>query len=346
VPAEEREELSGRSRSTSASVARRHPSGTVAAMAGLGGFGGRRLTARMARVGVWSFALQRLAAAEEQAVGRELESLGFAATWIPESLGSKDVFAHAGILLSATERLVIASGIANIYARDPMAMANGAKALGEAYPGRFVLGIGVSHAPSVQTRGGDYGKPVETMRMYLDAMSAAQYAAPEPDEPVPLVLAALGPRMLELAAERADGAHPYFVPVEHTVEAREHLGPEPFLGVEQTAVLTTDREAGLRIARAFAKNYLAFPNYANNLRRLGWSDEDLAGTGSERVIDAVIAIGDVDAIVRRVRDHLDAGADHVCVQIREAQSTDPALGAYRELASSVGRDPAMGIGRG
>jgi probable F420-dependent oxidoreductase len=182
--------------------------------------------------------------------------------------------------------------------------------------------------------------------MYLDAMSAAQYAAPEPDEPVPLVLAALGPRMLELAAERADGAHPYFVPVEHTVEAREHLGPEPFLGVEQTAVLTTDREAGLRIARAFAKNYLALPNYANNLRRLGWSDEDLAGTGSERVIDAVIAIGDVDAIVRRVRDHLDAGADHVCVQIREAQSTDPALGAYRELASSVGRDPAMGIGRG
>jgi probable F420-dependent oxidoreductase len=314
-------------------------------MAGLGGFGGRRLAARMGRVGVWSFALQRLAAAEEQAAAREVESLGFAATWIPESLGSKEVFAHAAILLSGARRLVIAPGIANIYARDPMAMANGAKALGEAYPGRFVLAIGVSHAPSVQTRGGDYGKPVETMRTYLDAMAAAQYAAPAPDPPVPLVLAALGPRMLELAAERADGAHPYFVPVEHTPKARQHLGREPFLGVEQAAVLTTDREAGLRIARAFARNYLALPNYANNLRRLGWSDEDLAGDGSERLIDAVIAVGDVDVIVRRVRDHLDAGADHVCLQIREEQSTDPALGAYRELASALGRDAAMSFGR-
>jgi len=315
-------------------------------MAGLGGFGGRALAARMGRAGVWSFALQRLAAAEEQAVAREFESLGFAATWIPESLGSKEVFAHAGILLSGTERLVIASGIANIYACDPMAMANGAKALGEAYPGRFVLGIGVSHAPSVKTRGGDYGKPVETMRTYLDAMDASQYAAPEPDPPVPLVLAALGPRMLELAAERTDGAHPYFVPVEHTPEARKHLGPEPFLGVEQAAVLTTDREAGLRIARAFAKNYLELPNYANNLRRLGWSDEDVAGEGSERLIDAVIAVGDVETIVRRVQDHLDAGADHVCLQVREEKSTDPALGAYRELASALGRHAAMGFSPG
>ena len=315
-------------------------------MAGLGGFGGRALAARMGRAGVWSFALQRLAATEEQAVARELESLGFAATWIPESLGSKEVFAHAGILLAGTERLVMATGIANIYACDPMAMANGAKALGEAYPGRFVLGIGVSHAPSVQTRGGDYGKPVATMRTYLDAMDASQYAAPEPDPPVPLVLAALGPRMLELAAERADGAHPYFVPVEHTPEARKHLGPEPFLGVEQAAVLTTDREAGLRIARAFAKNYLELPNYANNLRRLGWSDEDVAGEGSERLIDAVIAVGDVETIVRRVQDHLDAGADHVCLQVREEKSTDPALGAYRELASALGRHAAMGFSPG
>ena len=140
--------------------------------------------------------------------------------------------------------------------------------------------------------------------------------------------------MLELAAERTDGAHPYFVPVEHTIEARKVLGAEPFLGVEQTAVMTTDRAAGFRIARAFAKNYLALPNYANNLRRLGWSDEDLAGEGSERLIDAVLAVGDVDAIARRVRDHLDAGADHVCVQLREEQSSDPALGAYRELAEA------------
>lgn len=304
-------------------------------MSGLGGFGGRRLADRMGRVGVWSFALQRLAAAEEGAAARELESDGFPAIWIPESLGSKDLMAHAAILLQATDRVPLASGIANIYARDPMAMANGARALGEAFPGRFVLGIGVSHAPSVETRGSAYGKPIETMRAYLDAMAAAQYAAPEPDPPVPLVLAALGPRMLELAAERADGAHPYFVPVEHTPIARRHLGPEPFLGVEMTAVLTTDRERGLRIGRAFARNYLALPNYANNLRRLGWSDEDVAGEGSERLIDAVMAIGDVEAIVARIRAHLDAGADHVCVQLREDKSTDPALSAYLELAAAT-----------
>lgn len=304
-------------------------------MSGLGAFGGRQLAQRLGRVGVWSFALQRLAAAEEGGAARELEQDGFPALWIPESLGSKDLFAHAAILLAATDRIPLASGIANIYAHDPMAMANGAKALGEAYPGRFVLGIGVSHAPSVESRGSAYGKPIETMRSYLDAMAAAQYAAPEPDPPVPLVLAALGPRMLELAAERADGAHPYFVPVEHTPIARRHLGPEPFLGVEMTAVLTTDRERGLRVGRAFAKNYLALPNYANNLRRLGWSDGDVAGEGSERLIDAVISIGDVEAIVGRIREHLDAGADHVCVQLREDRSTDPALGAYRELAAAV-----------
>jgi probable F420-dependent oxidoreductase len=264
-----------------------------------------------------------------------MEALGFPTIWYPESLGSKEAFAHASIILGGTERAVVAPGIANIYARDPMAMANGAKALGEAYPGRFVLGIGVSHAPSVESRGASYGKPIETMRTYLDAMAAAQYAAPEPDPPVPLVLAALGPRMLELAAERSDGAHPYFVPVEHTPVARRHLGPEPFLGVEMTAVLSTGGDDRRRIAHAFAKNYLALPNYANNLRRLGWSDDDVAGEGSERLLDAVVAIGDVDAIVARAKAHLDAGADHVCVQVREEKSADPALAAIRELAAGL-----------
>jgi probable F420-dependent oxidoreductase len=304
-------------------------------MTGLAGFGGRRLAERMGRVGAWSFALQRLAASDAGAAARDLEDLGFPAVWIPESIGSKDVFAHAAILLGATKRVVIAPGIANIYARDPMAMANGAKALGEAWPGRFVLGIGVSHAPSVAQRGSIYGKPVETMRTYLDAMAAAQYAAPEPEPPVPLVLAALGPRMLELAAERADGAHPYFVPVEHTPVARQHLGREPFLGVEVTAVLAADRSAGMRIAHGFAKSYLGLPNYANNLRRLGWTDDDVAGEGSERLVEAVVAVGDVDAIVRRVRAHLEAGADHVCLQLRAERSTDPALAAFRELAAAL-----------
>jgi probable F420-dependent oxidoreductase len=303
---------------------------------GLGGFGGRRLAAQLGRVGIWSFALQRLAARDEIAAARQLEELRFPTLWIPESLGSKDVLAHSALLLGGTEDVTLATGIANIHARDPMAMANGARALGEAYPGRYVLGIGVSHAPSVQMRGGDYGNPLAQMKAYLDAMDAAQYAAPAPDPPVPLVLAALGPRMLELAAQRADGAHPYFVPVEHTPFARQHLGPEPCLATEVTAVLTTDRSAGLAIARAFAKHYLALPNYANNLRRVGWSDSDIGSDGSDRLLDAVVAIGDVDAIVKRVNDHLDAGADHVCVQIRAEKSTDPAIGAYRELAAAFG----------
>jgi probable F420-dependent oxidoreductase len=303
---------------------------------GLGGFGGRRLAQALGPLGVWSFALQRLAAAEEIGDAGQLEQFGYPAIWIPESLGSKEFMSHAGLLLPATKHAIIASGIANIHARDPMAMANGARALGEAYPGRFVLGIGVSHAPSVTARGGDYGSPLQRMRAYLDAMDAAQYAAPPPDPPVPVVLAALGPKMLELAAQRADGAHPYFVPVAHTESARLHLGPEPALITEVTAVLTTDRSAGLDIARAFVEHYLELPNYANNLRRLGWSEADLAGEGSERLIDEVVAIGDVDAIVARVRAHLAAGADHVCVQFRTGASRDPALDAYRELASAFG----------
>jgi probable F420-dependent oxidoreductase len=304
-------------------------------MAGIGGIGGRALAARLGRVGVWSFALQRLTAVDAGAAIWELERLGYPAVWFPESLGSKEVFAHAALLLGGSERAIVGPGIASIYARDPMAMANGARALAEAYPGRFVLGIGVSHAPSVAQRGGSYGKPVETMRTYIDGMEAASYAGPEPAEPVPLVLAALGPRMLELAAERADGAHPYFVPLEHTPFARRALGPEPCLVVEQTAVLSTDPEAARRIGRGFARHYLALPNYANNLRRLGWSDEDVANDGSDGLIDAIVAWGDVDAIVARVRAHLDAGADHVCVQLRAESSADPSLGGYAELAGAL-----------
>jgi len=305
------------------------------AIPGIGGYGGRRLAQRLGPIGAWSFALQRLNAREEVAAAREIGELGYPIIWLPESLGSKDIYAHSAILLGGTERTIIAPGIASIHARDPMAMANGARALGDAYPGRFVLGIGVSHAPSVKMRGGDYGTPLVGMRHYLDAMAAAQYAAPLPEEPVPLVLAALGPRMLELAAERADGAHPYFVPVEHTPVARQYLGPEPLLAVEMTAVLTSDRSAGLQVARAFAKHYLALPNYANNLRRLGWTDADIGNDGSDRLLEQVIAIGDVDHIVARARAHLEAGADHVCIQLREERSADPAIEGFRELAAAL-----------
>jgi len=300
--------------------------------------GARReaLTVALGRVGAWSFALQTRLATEARAVVAEYEDAGIGVTWIPESLGSKEAFAHAAILLAGSRRMMIATGIANIYARDPMAMANGARALADAFPGRFVLGIGVSHAPSVAQRGGMYGSPVETMRAYLDAMEQAAYAGPAPTEPVPTVLAALGPRMLELAAERTAGAHSYFVPVEHTVVARDRLGPGAFLAVEQTAVIDTDAARAREVAHGFARRYLALPNYANNLRRLGWSEADVAGDGSTRLIDAVVVQGSVDQVVARVQAQLDAGADHVCVQLRSTDPGDVCVPAYRDLFAALG----------
>lgn len=297
------------------------------------------LRAALGRVGVWSFALQNHGALAEGAAIARYAELGYRATWFPESLGSKEAFSHAALLLAADPSMVVATGIANIHARDPMAMVNGARTLAEAYPGRFVLGIGVSHAPSVAARGGTYGRPIERMTAYLDAMEEASYSAPMPAEPPPLVLAALGPRMLELAAERTDGAHPYFVPVEHTRFARERLGPGPVLAVEQAAVLDAERGRAREVARAFARRYLSSANYANNLRRLGWSDDDIDGP-SDRLVDAVVVQGDAATVAERVREHLDAGADHVCVQLRASDPGDLCLEGYGGLAAELTADLA------
>jgi len=298
------------------------------------------LRATLGRIGVWSFGLQANHAADAQAGIAAYEGIGYTATWFPESIGSKEALSHAALLLAGGPRMVVATGIANIYARDAAAMISGARTLADAYPGRFVLGLGVSHAPSVAARGGTYGRPIQTMSAYLDAMDAAAWSGPAlPDRP-PVVLAALGPRMLDLAAQRADGAHPYFVPVEHTRIARERLGHDPVLAVEVTAVLDTDASRARQTARAFAARYLASVNYANNLRRLGWSDEDLTGGGSDRLLDAVVVQGDASAIASRVREHLDAGADHVCVQIRSPDPADLCLEAYSELRDALGGEIA------
>ncbi len=291
-------------------------------------------------MGIWSFALQTRPAAEEQAAVAGYEALDYGAAWFPESLGSKEALSHAAVLLAGSSRILVATGIANIHARDAAAMIHGARTLAEAYPGRFVLGIGVSHAPSVAARGGSYGPPLATMTAYLDAMDAADYAGPPPADEPPVILAALGPRMLELAAERADGAHPYFVPVEHTRFARERLGPGPVLAVEMTAVIDADPGRARETARGFAGRYLGLANYANNLRRLGWSDEDLAGGGSDRLLDAVVPQGGAAAIARRMREHMDAGADHVCVQLRTPDAKDLAVAAYAELRDALGDLPA------
>jgi probable F420-dependent oxidoreductase len=212
-----------------------------------------------------------------------------------------------------------------------MAMVNGARALAEAYPGRFVLGLGVSHAPSVATRGGNYGKPIEAMTAYLDAMDGVTYVAPMPEQPVPVVLAALGPRMLELAAERTDGAHSYFVPVEHTAMARARLGSGAFLAVEQTAVIDRDAQRAREVARSFSQRYLQFTNYRNGLKRVGWSETDMDGGGSDRLIDAVVVQGSIETTLERVRAHLDAGADHVCVQFRSGDPGELAVESFHDL---------------
>jgi probable F420-dependent oxidoreductase len=218
------------------------------------------------------------------------------------------------VVLGDTERLVVASGIAGIYARDPFAANAGANTLGEAFPDRFVLGLGVSHAPAVEARGHRYLPPVAGMRAYLDAIDAAEYRAAKPRRPVPRVLAALRPRMLELARERAAGAHPYFVPVAHTARARALLGDGPVLAPEQAVLLDSDAQRARTTARAFMAPYLRLPNYVDNLRELGFAESDFERGGSDRLVDAIVAWGDEDAIAKRVRAHHDVGADHVAIQ--------------------------------
>jgi probable F420-dependent oxidoreductase len=268
---------------------------------------------KLGKLGVWA-SLDGVAAATGLEIAKRVEHLGYAALWMPESRG-RNVLVHSAWLLAGTNKLVVASGIANIYARDAMAMANAQRSLNEQSNGRFLLGVGVSHAPTVNTlRGHVYGKPVATMRGYLEAMRTALYAAPPPPEPPLTIIAALGPRMLALAAELADGAHPYNVPPQHTAEARRLLGPNKLLCPEQMVVLETNPSEARLIARAALSRYLQLENYVNNWRRLGFGDNDLGGGGSDRFLDANVAWGDEAAIRARIQEHWDAGADHVCIQ--------------------------------
>ena len=268
----------------------------------------------LGKVGVWLGGLSWQPAEVEREAVAELEELGYAALWVGEVPTAKEAFAHAGLLLAASRRIVVGTGIASIWARDPMAMSTAAKTLAEAFPGRFLLGIGVSHPHVVAARGQTYERPVARMRGYLQAMDAAVYHGPEPSEPVTRVLAALRPPMLRLAAELADGAHPYFVPVEHTARAREILGPDALLAPEQAVLLETDPERARLIGREHTSFYLEAPNYAECLRWLGWEAADLENGGSDALVDALVAWGDEAAIRSRVQAHLEAGANHVCIQ--------------------------------
>ena len=265
-------------------------------------------------VGVWTTALDALepAAAADQVAA--LDEQGWDALWFGEAYG-REAFTAAALYLGASSRLVVATGIASIYGRDAVA-ANGAGRLLEAlHPGRFLLGLGVSHAPLVERmRGHTYGQPLTAMREYLDAMDSAPYLAAGANAAPPRVLAALGPGMLALARDHASGAHPYLVTPEHTAAARDVLGEGPLLAVEQAVVLSDDPEVVRERAHWHLEFYTGLPNYRNSWLRQGFSQDDLVRGGSDRLKQALV-VGGEDAIVERVREHLDAGADHVCLQV-------------------------------
>jgi probable F420-dependent oxidoreductase len=284
------------------------------------------------RVGVWYGGVDALASSEARRAAQVIEELGFGALWVAEAVG-RDPFVSAAVLLSATDRLVLATGIANIYARDPMTMVAGQKTLAEAFPGRFLLGLGVSHPHLVtRVRRHEWSKPYSYMVEYLDRMDEALFMAVGPEDDPGRVLAALGPRMLELSSRAANGAHPYFTTPEHTAVARETIGPDALLAPEQMVVLETDADEARRIARAAMKVYLRAPNYLNNLRRIGFDDSDWADDASDRLVDAIVAWGTEDQIAARVGAHFAAGADHVCVQVLDPDPRTAPVRQWRALA--------------
>jgi probable F420-dependent oxidoreductase len=286
------------------------------------------------RVGIWYGGIDALPTREAQRAAQVVEELGFGALWVAEAVG-RDPFVSSAVLLSATSTLPLATGIANIYARDPMAMVAGQKTLAEAYPGRFLLGMGVSHQHLVaRVRQHDYSRPYSYMVEYLDRMDSSLFMAVAAADDGGRVLAALGPKMLELAATKANGAHPYFTTPDHTATAREVMGSDALLAPEQMVVLETDPSEARRIARAGMAVYLRAPNYLNNLRRLGFGDDDFADGGTDRLVDAIVAWGTEEQIAARVAEHHAAGADHVCVQVLQDGMAMPES-QWRRLAPAL-----------
>ena len=268
---------------------------------------------KLGPLGVWYFTDGQTAPAAAD-LARRVEALGYSALWIPETVG-RNPFVHASWLLANTGTLIVATGIASIYHREPGVTLAAQKTLAEQSGNRFLLGLGVSHKPMVEgVRGLEYGPPVATMKDYLAKMDASPYNSVQPSETPPRVIAALGPKMLELARTATDGAHPYFTSPEHTKMARRALGPDKWLCVEQKVILETDAAKARALARTAAQLYLGLPNYRNNWKRMGMTDADLANGGSDRFIDATFAWGDAAAIKKRIREHQDAGASHVRIQ--------------------------------
>ena len=282
-------------------------------------------SADVGRVGIWWSGSWKVSDEPDTNAAAEVEALGYGAVW-SSGLFEPGLSPHFERILERTDHIVVASGIVSIWAGTLAELVPSVVALERRFPGRFLLGLGASHGTLVP----DYTKPYSRMVRVLDELDAM-------DTPIPperRVLAALGPRMLELAATRSVGAHPYFVPVEHTAFARSVLGAGRLLAPEVAVVLETDPARAREQARAYAAGYLATPNYARNLRRFGYDDADFADGGSDRLIDAVVPWGDAATVAARVHEHHEAGADHVCVQVVAPLDGIP-LPAYRELAPAL-----------
>ncbi|MFC4913999.1 TIGR03620 family F420-dependent LLM class oxidoreductase [Actinomadura gamaensis] len=298
---------------------------------------------RLGRVGIWTFAFDGQPADRVREAAAEIEELGYGTIWFGEAFG-RDTVGQAWLVLGATRRIVAAAGIANIAFRDPIAMRTAERTLGEAFPDRYLLGLGGHRAGEAGSLDGyampALGRAVPTMRAYLDAMDAVPSHAPEAASEPRRVLAALGPKMLKLAGERTWGAHTYFVPVEHTARARQSMGPDALLAVEQAVVLDTDIDRAREIARAHVAGYVTMAEHQRaSLRRLGFDEDDMTGgpggAPADRLVDAIVAYGDVETIRDRVRRQQDAGADHVCVQVLTDDPTALPRAQWRELAPAL-----------
>ena len=285
-------------------------------------------------VGLWTGALDALAPSRVREVVAELDEEGWGGLWFGEAYG-REAFTNAAMLLGASSRLPVATGIANIYARDAMAMAGAAKTVASQFPGRFVCGMGVSHAPLVERmRGHEYAGPVSTMRAYLEAMATAPFAAVGPEDGPPLVLAALGPKMIELARERTAGVHPYLITPEWTATTRELVGPAAEVAVMQAVVLDEAEDAWRERAHWYLEIYTGLPNYRNSWLRQGFEESDLGRGGSERLKQAMVPRGEA-AIEASVRAHLDAGASHVCLQVLGPDAGTAPVEDWRRLAAAL-----------
>ena len=290
------------------------------------------MNTEIGHLGVWAW-LDGMSAEEAAEFAQQLEAWGYSALRIPEAVG-RDPFALIGFLAARTKSLVFCTGIANIYARDPMTMRAIQKTLAEIAPNRFVLGLGVSHHHLVdRVRGHEYGKPLSKMKSYLESLEKALYMGREPEEEAPIVLAALRDKMLGLAATKTQGAHPYLTTAEHTARARQVMGPGAWLCPEQMVLAETDPVRAREIGRNNLRDYIRLPNYQNNLKQFGFTDADFEDRGSDRLVDEIVAWGEDTQIRERISALHEAGADHVCIQaFRTDGGPGPDLGLLERLA--------------